>query len=296
MSRITSSIGLITGIPIEDTVNQLMQLAARPRDLLVSRNKSIQDEQTAVNTLSTRLLGFQFAINKLKSTTVYSSRTVTSSNKDALSAAVPSGTTPPAGTVVVRPVRTASSQQLLSQRFESLDASLSTGSLSLRMGGFVNKGAALEVLNGGAGVPAGKIKITDRSGASATIDLTYAQSVDDVLVAINQNAEIGIKASVVGDSFRLTDVSGGSGNLLSAPVARGSSPPRGGFAAVRPPPGWDWPASIRPPRLRPGETSSGSTIPFVWHSSTTATASTSMPPASPTSRSPTATARRQPSI
>ncbi|MBX3425005.1 MAG: flagellar filament capping protein FliD [Pirellulales bacterium] len=232
MSRITSSIGLITGIPIEDTVNQLMQLAARPRDLLVSRNKSIQDEQTAVNTLSTRLLGFQFAINKLKSTTVYSSRTVTSSNKDALSAAVPSGTTPPAGTVVVRPVRTASSQQLLSQRFESLDASLSTGSLSLRMGGFVNKGAALEVLNGGAGVPAGKIKITDRSGASATIDLTYAQSVDDVLVAINQNAEIGIQASVVGDSFRLTDVSGGSGNLIVAEVAGGSTAAGLGLAGI----------------------------------------------------------------
>ena len=34
MTRIQSSVGLITGIPIEETVNKLMAIAARPRDLL----------------------------------------------------------------------------------------------------------------------------------------------------------------------------------------------------------------------------------------------------------------------
>ena len=36
MGRIQSSVGLITGIPIQDTVDQLIKLAAKPRDLLTS--------------------------------------------------------------------------------------------------------------------------------------------------------------------------------------------------------------------------------------------------------------------
>ena len=50
-------------------------------------------------------------------------------------------------------------------------------------------------LNGGAGVQRGKIRITDRSGAVATIDLSFARTVDDVLQAINSNEDISVTAS-----------------------------------------------------------------------------------------------------
>ena len=36
MGRIASSIGIITGVPITDTVDQLIAISARPRDLIVS--------------------------------------------------------------------------------------------------------------------------------------------------------------------------------------------------------------------------------------------------------------------
>lgn len=232
MSAISSSVGLVTGIPIEDTVNQLMQIAARPRDLLVRRTEALLQEQTAVNSLSTRVLGFQFALNKLKSTSLFQSRSVQSSDSTKLTATVPAGTTPPTSTIQVRPVRTASSQQLISQRFDDLQTAFSGGSLSLRIGGFVDRGVGLDELNSGAGVVRGKIKITDRSGESATIDLTYARTVDDVLEAINENGAVSVTASIQGDAIKLTDGSGGAGNLIVTEVSGGKTAAGLGLAGL----------------------------------------------------------------
>src|SRR5262249_12140417 len=63
-------------------------------------------------------------------------------------------------------------------------------------------------INGGAGFARGKIRLTDRSGASAEIDLRYARSIDDVLAAINDNHTINISATAVGDRIRLIDKTG----------------------------------------------------------------------------------------
>ena len=45
MSRIQSSTGLITGIPIEDTVNKLMAIAAQPKNMLTNRTKSLASRE-----------------------------------------------------------------------------------------------------------------------------------------------------------------------------------------------------------------------------------------------------------
>ena len=74
-------------------------------------------------------------------------------------------------------------------------------------GGFIDDSAALAGLNGGRGVEAGKIRLTDRSGKSAEVDLTTARTIDDVMDAIN-DAEVEIAAATVGDAIRLTDLTG----------------------------------------------------------------------------------------
>src|SRR4051812_45668626 len=203
MAGISASTGLITGIPIEDTVNKLMAIAAKPRDLLKARTDDLTRQQTALDTLGSRLLSFKFSVNKLKVADVFQARDVSSSNTDALEVALPASGTPPIGSFQVRPVQVASSQQLLSQRFDDSTASLGTGTFSFRAGGFLDQGIALEQLNSGAGVNRGKIRITDRSGGTAVIDLTAARSVDDVLAAINENADIAVTASTSGDRFVL---------------------------------------------------------------------------------------------
>jgi flagellar hook-associated protein 2 len=231
MSRISSSVGLITGIPIEDTVTKLMQVAARPRDLLKSRNDALKQQQLALDTMGSRLLAFQFALNKLKSTTAFQAREASSSKPDAVAVALPATGAATIGTFQVRPLQTASAQQFLSQRIENASAAWE-GSLSLQLGGHLNMGLDLAELNGGAGVPRGKIRITDRSGDTATIDLSYARSVDDVLAAINANDDVSVTASTDGDSFVLTDASGGAGNLRVQEVGAGSTAAGLGLAGI----------------------------------------------------------------
>ena len=48
MAGIQASSGLITGIPIQDTVDKLMTIASQPKDNLVNRTKSLQSEKLAI--------------------------------------------------------------------------------------------------------------------------------------------------------------------------------------------------------------------------------------------------------
>ncbi len=76
----------------------------------------------------------------------------------------------------------------------------------------------LAQLNGGNGVQPGSIVITDGSGASATVDLTTAATIGDVIAAINGAAGVTVTASVNSDGYGLliTDNSGGTGQLTIA--------------------------------------------------------------------------------
>jgi flagellar hook-associated protein 2 len=223
MTRIQSSVGLITGIPIEETVKKLMEVAAQPRDVLADRTKLLEAESLALDKLSSLVLALRFDANKLGSTSLYNSRSATSNNTAALTATA-STTTPPAkGTYLFTPVQTASAQQLLSQSFAA-DANVGAGSFTIRPGGFVDKGISLDELNSGAGFQRGEIRITDRSGASSVIDLRFARTVDDVLTAINDNTTINVTATAVGDQFRLTDnTSQTASNLIVQEVSGGTT-------------------------------------------------------------------------
>ncbi len=79
----------------------------------------------------------------------------------------------------------------------------------------------LSGLHGGAGVPLGKISITDRSGqSSGPIDLSGANSVQDIINTINNTAGISVTASLnsAGNGIQLVDTSGGTGNLVVSDV------------------------------------------------------------------------------
>ena len=232
MGRITSNVGLITGIPITDTVDQLIAVASQPRDLLSSRTQGLQQQQLAINTLSTRLLSLQFDLGKLKVSTPFQARTVTSQDETVLTATIASGGKPPLGSFALQPVQTASSQQLISQRFESLDDIQSSGSISFGFGGFVNKGIALDDLNNGEGVKRGEIKITDLAGNSAILGLSLAKTVDDVLDTINNEASLNVTASVNGDRLTLSDNIGGASTLTVQEVNGGSTAADLGLAGI----------------------------------------------------------------
>ncbi len=227
---IQPSTGLITGIPIQDTVDKLMTLASQSKDNLTSRTTDLQNEKTAVTQLESLIAAFQYEANAIGSGSLFQSRQATSSDS-ALTAAIATDGSPAPGNYLFTPVQTASAQQLLSQGFAASDT-IGAGSFTFGVGGFVDQGITLDQLNGGAGASAGKIRITDRSGASAVIDLSFARSVDDVLDAINNNTSINVSAVASGDSFQLTDKSGGSGNLKVQEVSGGSTASDLGLAGI----------------------------------------------------------------
>lgn len=230
MARIQSSVGLITGLPIQDTVDKLMALQARPRDALQARQKVLGAEQAAITDLMALVLGVQFAVRRLANAEVIGQKKVTVSNPAALSATATSQAPPGSYTLV--PGRLAQAHQLLSEGLPAQDAPLGGGTLTLRLGGQVDTPLPLNALNGGQGVVHGKLRITDRSGASAVIDLRFAQTVDDVLRAINTADGIAVRAVVEGDRFRLIDTSGGSGHLRVQEVAGGTTAATLGLAGI----------------------------------------------------------------
>jgi flagellar hook-associated protein 2 len=81
------------------------------------------------------------------------------------------------------------------------------------------KTTLLASLNGGKGLGSlGTLQLTDRAGDTATVDLLDAETIDDVLAAINA-AGVGIRATLntARSGIELTDTSGGSkGNFIVA--------------------------------------------------------------------------------
>ncbi|MCA9270894.1 MAG: hypothetical protein KDA41_20580, partial [Planctomycetales bacterium] len=231
MGRIASSIGIITGVPITDTVDQLIAISARPRDLIVSRTASLRAEQTAVSQLTASVLAVQLAGRSLGNAGLFHKTTATTSNSALLTATVTGSPTP--ANYQVTPLKTAETQQSLSNGFASLDAAVGEGTLVIGRGGFVADPVLLADLNGGSGVSRGKIRITDRSGDSADIDLRYALNIDDVLEAINTSEKINVTAVAEGDAIRLVDNTGATtANLSVAEVSGGSTAADLGLAGI----------------------------------------------------------------
>jgi flagellar hook-associated protein 2 len=92
----------------------------------------------------------------------------------------------------------------------------------------------LSSLNGGAGVPLGKVKFTDRAGQSSTINFTGASTVQDVLDDINNDTSVSLKASLnaSGNGIEITDTSAGDGSLTIADENGGTTASTLGIAGT----------------------------------------------------------------
>lgn len=223
MGRITAGTGLISGLPIQDIVTKLLAFDQQPVDDLNTKITAEKTQQTALLDLSSKLLAFQNAAQSLSSKSVLSARNATSSNPSVISATASASA--PLASYQVTPIAQAQTQQLLSNGFaDTTTTPVGAGTITVKWGGFVNPSTALAQLNGGKGVGRGQISITDRSGASAIVDLSTAQSIDDVVNAINQTTGVHVQASISGDSLVLTDKTGQTAsNLIVQDVGAGTT-------------------------------------------------------------------------
>lgn len=212
---ITSSIGLISGIDIKSLIDQLMAIEARPRQLIEQRNVVLQSQQTALQGVSAKLLALKSSAGVLTKSATFDATTATSSNEAALTVSSSSSAVP--GSYPFTVSRLATAQQIITGGFVDINSTpVSSGSLTFeKASARLDSKTRLRDLNGGVGVRRGKIKITDRSGASATIDLSAAVTIRDVIGRINQAGGINVTASVGADGLVITDNTGSvTSNLI----------------------------------------------------------------------------------
>lgn len=229
---ITASSGLISGLPIQDTVDQLIEVSSIPRNQLSQRTSGLQAERNAVDTLATLVLSFRSSLSSLNLSTAFSGRAASSSDSDAVSVSIDSDSSPALASYQFTPLRTASANQYVSSSLADSDGDLGDGVFRLSLGGQLDSGVDLAEINSGTGFSPGEVSITDRSGETATVDLRAATTVEDILEAINNTDGIDITASTDGDQFVLTDSSGGTGSISITDLSGGEAAASLGLSEV----------------------------------------------------------------
>jgi flagellar hook-associated protein 2 len=208
MGRITSGVGLVSGINSKDIIDQLMALEAKPKDLIQKRIDSVGEQKLAYTDLQTRLTTMRISASSFKKPSFFEASTATSSDEDVLTATATNGAA--VGSFQFQVARLVTTQQTVSRGFVDFsDAKVGAGTITIEQGGGdLTRETLLSELNGGAGVRRGTFRVIDRSGASATIDATNAVSLDDVIKKINTSLGVQVKATVSGDKLVLTDQTG----------------------------------------------------------------------------------------
>ncbi|HRQ72060.1 MAG TPA: flagellar filament capping protein FliD [Phycisphaerales bacterium] len=203
MGGITTGIGLFSGIDTATLIQQLLSLEARPKALAQRRMAQLQLQQTAFMDVNARMSALRTAASGFRTNKTFSAMAASSSNANVLTATAGVGASPGSYSFVVD--RLVSSQQLLSRGFADRDVS-SVGATAFTFESAearLDRDVALADFNGGEGVKRGKIVIAQGS-SSATIDLSKAVTVNDVIDAINAAAEVDVTASVSGGRFVMT--------------------------------------------------------------------------------------------
>ena len=223
MSSIRSTVGLNSGIDIAGLTSQLISLQRAPARVMEARIAGYQGVKLGLEALETNVLQISSAVNALNLPTTFKAVTTTNSDTSQLTVSANSDAT--LGSYAFQTLRLATAEQKTSKGFANSDEQkIGAGSLTFSQGGKLATSTRLDTFNGGEAVQRGSIKITDRSGASSTIDLTKAYTVDDVLNAINEEGSLSVTASTSGGQIILTDSSGSTtSNLIVAEVGTGTT-------------------------------------------------------------------------
>ncbi|MEL7471990.1 MAG: flagellar filament capping protein FliD [Planctomycetota bacterium] len=212
MGGITST-GLFSGIDSASLIEQLLAVEARPRTLAQARIAQLQTQQAAYLDINSRLSAFASSAAAFRTGNVFDTKTAASSDDSVLGATASTGAQEGSYSFLVD--RLVSTRQLLSKGFSDLNTG-AFGASEFRFedrNARLDRDAELSELNGGAGVQRGTIRITDRDGNTADVDLSRAGTVNEVLDAINDTAGLNISATVVDNAIYLNDSSTGAGSI-----------------------------------------------------------------------------------
>ncbi len=222
MAGVSTSVGLISGLNYKDLVDAIIQAQRGGAKRMEDRISGYQSVEKGLSLLEATVLGISTAVQSLGNSSTFDSFQVQNSDEAQLSVKTTDNVEP--GNYSFQAIRKAANHQVLSKGFANTDSqTIGAGTITIATGGRLNSETLLDALNSGAGIHRGEIQITDRSGQSATVDLSSAFSAQDVLDAINNTANIDVTASVSGGHLVLTDTSGATANDLSVVDVNGGS-------------------------------------------------------------------------
>lgn len=222
MSGISTGVGLISGLNFVELVDVIIEGQRGAVRRMEDRIAGFQNFSQGLSALEATVLPIKSSVASLGDANTFEAFQVQNSDSAQLSVTTGSDALP--GTYSFQGIRKAANHQVLSKGFGNTDTqTLGAGTITIATGGKLNSETALDALNGGGGINRGTIRITDRSGQTADVDLTTAYTVEDVLAAINSTDNLSVSASVSGGSLVLTDTSGASANDLSVVDLNGNT-------------------------------------------------------------------------
>ena len=223
MGRISTGVGLVSGINSGQIIDQLISLEERPKVQLQVRIEEANARKAAYLDLSTRLTSLKTGGQVLSKPSTFQNATATSTDDGVLTATADKAAA--VGSYTFRVARLVTTQQAVGRGFvDATAAPVGAGKITLELGGGeLTQPNDLSSLNGGAGVSRGQFRVTDRRGGSAVIDTGDAVTLDDVIRKINTQLDANVRAEVDGDHLKLTDRSGGTGRFVVQDLGAGRS-------------------------------------------------------------------------
>jgi len=178
MASISSS-GIGSGLDVASIIKQLMDVEMQPLTALNTKETGYQSKLTTYGTLKSAVASVQTAARALKSSTLYSSMSATSSDSTVFSASA--NTAAQAATYSVQVVDRAQTHAISSQGFASITDAVDSdaGKIKIELGTF------------SAGV-----FTSDEDKTPTTIDIAASSSLEEIRDAIN-DANAGVRANLV---------------------------------------------------------------------------------------------------
>ena len=213
MGRITTGVGLVSGINSGQIIDQLIQLEELPKTNIQKRIDAATTRKDAFTDLASRLGTLKASGTSLRKPSTFQNANAVSGDPNVITATA--GKAAAVGSYAFRVARLVTTQQTVGRGFASADATpVGAGKLTVELGGGeLNTANNLSDLNAGAGVRRGQIRVTDKAGGAAIIDTSDAVTLDDVIRKFNTNLDVNVHAEADGGKLVLTDKSGGSAQL-----------------------------------------------------------------------------------
>jgi len=211
MAGTQSISGLASGLDTANIIDQLIQLQRYPIERWQAEKAEITNKITAWQAINTLLLSFKITAYDLSREATFNVKKTQVSDSTVFTASASSSAA--TGSYDLRVLQLASTHQFISRGFPDRSTTgIGTGTLTIEVGkGNLTEDIPLPWLNGETGVSSGSIKITDRDGNVATIDLSSAVTLQDVVDAINNEDTINVTATIDGNRLRLTYTGSGTG-------------------------------------------------------------------------------------